>query len=116
MKTFLSITIGLVIGALAGSGTLFSASEPETKVASSEGKDHVMAQPVVHFEIAGKDGEKTREFYGKLFGWEYQLMEGMDYGLVQPAGDRSAAACPARWVAHPRTSRSMSRLTTWKNR
>lgn len=48
-----------------------------------------MAQPVVHFEIAGKDGEKTREFYGKLFGWEYQLMEGMDYGLVQPAGEGS---------------------------
>lgn len=48
-----------------------------------------MAQPVVHFEIAGKDGKKTREFYGKLFGWEYQLMEGMDYGLVQPAGEGS---------------------------
>ena len=48
-----------------------------------------MAQPVVHFEITGKDGKKTREFYGKLFGWQYQLMEGMDYGLVQPAGEGS---------------------------
>jgi hypothetical protein len=48
-----------------------------------------MAQPVVHFEIMGKDGAKTREFYGKLFGWQYQVMEEMNYGLVSPAGDGS---------------------------
>lgn len=46
-----------------------------------------MAAPVVHFEIAGKDGKKTREFYGKLFGWEYQMME--DYGLVAATGEKS---------------------------
>lgn len=48
-----------------------------------------MAQPVVHFEIMGKDGAKSREFYGKLFGWQYQVMEEMNYGLVSPAGEGS---------------------------
>ncbi|MDF1544408.1 MAG: VOC family protein [bacterium] len=48
-----------------------------------------MAQPVVHFEIMGKDGVKTREFYGKLFDWDFQVMEGMDYGLVKAAGEGS---------------------------
>ena len=48
-----------------------------------------MAQPVVHFEIAGKDPAKTREYYGKLFGWEFQMPEGMDYGLVAAAGEGS---------------------------
>ena len=48
-----------------------------------------MAQPVVHFEIMGKDGKKTRDFYGKLFDWEFQVWEGMDYGLVQPATEKS---------------------------
>ena len=44
-----------------------------------------MAQPVVHFEIAGKNGEKSREFYGKLFGWNFEVMKEVDYGLVAPA-------------------------------
>ena len=44
-----------------------------------------MAQPVVHFEIAGKNGAKSREFYGKLFGWTYEVMKEMDYGVVAAA-------------------------------
>lgn len=48
-----------------------------------------MASPVVHFEILGKDGAKTREFYGSLFDWSYQVHEGMDYGLVAAAGEKS---------------------------
>ena len=28
-----------------------------------------MGQPVVHFEIGGKDASKLREFYGNLFEW-----------------------------------------------
>ena len=89
MKTFLSITIGLVIGALAGSGTLFSASEPETKVTSSQGKDHVMAQPVVHFEIGAKDRAKSQAFYSKMFDWQFQEPPGMEYAMVGPAGEAS---------------------------
>jgi predicted enzyme related to lactoylglutathione lyase len=47
-----------------------------------------MANPVVHFEIAGSDAAKSRDFYGKLFGWEYQMFQG-DYGIVSPAGENS---------------------------
>jgi uncharacterized protein len=30
-----------------------------------------MGQPVVHFEIIGKDPAKLRSYYGGLFGWEF---------------------------------------------
>ena len=29
-----------------------------------------MGQPVVHFEVIGKDGDKLRSYYSELFGWE----------------------------------------------
>ena len=31
-----------------------------------------MAHPVVHFEIAGVDGERSVAFYRDAFGWEIQ--------------------------------------------
>jgi uncharacterized protein len=30
-----------------------------------------MGQPIVHFEIIGKDPEKLRSYYGDLFGWQF---------------------------------------------
>lgn len=30
-----------------------------------------MAQPVVHFEVIGKDPERLRQYYGALFGWVF---------------------------------------------
>jgi predicted enzyme related to lactoylglutathione lyase len=30
-----------------------------------------MGQPVVHFEVVGKDGDKLRSYYSELFGWEF---------------------------------------------
>ena len=30
-----------------------------------------MGQPIVHFEIIGKDPERLRGYYGDLFGWEF---------------------------------------------
>ena len=30
-----------------------------------------MGQPVVHFEVIGKDPGKLRSYYGELFGWEF---------------------------------------------
>jgi len=42
-----------------------------------------MTNPVVHFEIMGSDGDKLRGFYSDLFGWKFNVMEGMDYGLVE---------------------------------
>ncbi|MBU0983388.1 MAG: VOC family protein [candidate division Zixibacteria bacterium] len=48
-----------------------------------------MPKPVVHFEIAGSNAEKTTTFYSSLFDWDIRKAEGMDYGMVSPAGDRS---------------------------
>lgn len=41
-----------------------------------------MPNPVVHFEIQVKDTEAAQEFYGKLFGWDIQADNPMQYGLV----------------------------------
>ncbi len=30
-----------------------------------------MPQPVVHFEVIGKDPERLRRYFGDLFGWEF---------------------------------------------
>lgn len=30
-----------------------------------------MADPVVHFEVIGKDPERLRRYYGELFGWAF---------------------------------------------
>ncbi len=48
-----------------------------------------MAFPVVHFEIAGRDRKKSEKFYSDLFGWEIKTYEGMDYGMVDAAGEKS---------------------------
>jgi uncharacterized protein len=41
-----------------------------------------MGQPVVHFEVIGKDGEKLRSYYSELFGWEIDADNPMKYGVV----------------------------------
>ena len=41
-----------------------------------------MGQPVVHFEVIGKDGEKLREYYAELFDWNIDADNEMNYGLV----------------------------------
>lgn len=45
-----------------------------------------MGQPVVHFEVVGKDGEMLHGYYSQLFGWEIDSNNPMNYGLVQPEG------------------------------
>jgi predicted enzyme related to lactoylglutathione lyase len=42
-----------------------------------------MGQPVVHFEILGKDGEKLQRYFAELFGWEVDTNNPMNYGTVQ---------------------------------
>jgi uncharacterized protein len=42
-----------------------------------------MGNPVVWFEVMGKEGPKLRSFYGDLFGWTFDEVEGMDYGMVE---------------------------------
>jgi uncharacterized protein len=42
-----------------------------------------MGQPVVHFEVIGKDPDKLRSFYSELFGWEFgQPVGPTDYTVV----------------------------------
>ena len=41
-----------------------------------------MANPVVHFEVTGKDGKKLQSFYGGVFGWNVQADNPMNYGMV----------------------------------
>lgn len=49
-----------------------------------------MGQPVVHFEITGKDPGRLRGFFGELFGWEYDMAPAAaavsdpdDYGFIE---------------------------------
>lgn len=42
-----------------------------------------MGQPVVHFEIVGKDAQKLHGYYSELFGWEIDAGNPMNYGIVQ---------------------------------
>jgi predicted enzyme related to lactoylglutathione lyase len=42
-----------------------------------------MANPVVHFEVTGKDGKKLQEFYSKAFGWQVNADNPMNYGIVE---------------------------------
>jgi predicted enzyme related to lactoylglutathione lyase len=48
-----------------------------------------MGQPVVHFEIIGKDADKLRSYYSNLFGWEIDTNNPMNYGIVQREGNLS---------------------------
>lgn len=41
-----------------------------------------MPNPVVHFEVLGKDGKKSQKFYGDLFGWHIDSSNPMNYGVV----------------------------------
>jgi predicted enzyme related to lactoylglutathione lyase len=42
-----------------------------------------MGQPVVHFEVMGKDGAALQSFYADLFGWTFDADNPMNYGVVQ---------------------------------
>ncbi len=43
-----------------------------------------MGQPVVHFEVIGKDPDRLRSYYSELFGWEFGDPIGpTDYTLVE---------------------------------
>ncbi|MDQ4102840.1 MAG: glyoxalase [Actinomycetota bacterium] len=41
-----------------------------------------MGQPVVHFEVIGKDGAGLRSFYSDLFGWTINTDNPLNYGTV----------------------------------
>ncbi len=41
-----------------------------------------MGNPVVHFEVLGKDGEKLKSYYSEMFGWEIRSDNPMNYGII----------------------------------
>jgi predicted enzyme related to lactoylglutathione lyase len=49
-----------------------------------------MGQPVVHFEIAGKDGDKLQSYYSELFDWDIDANNEMKYGIVAREGNTNA--------------------------
>ena len=52
-----------------------------------------MGQPVVHFEVLGKDADKTQSYYSELFGWEIEPLpfeNPTQYGLVKRDGNTNA--------------------------
>ena len=49
-----------------------------------------MGQPVVHFEILGKDADKTQSYYSELFGWKIEALpfeNPTQYGTVARDGN-----------------------------
>jgi uncharacterized protein len=49
-----------------------------------------MGQPVVHFEIIGKDGDRLKGYYAELFGWQIDSDNQMGYGVVQREGNTNS--------------------------
>ncbi len=49
-----------------------------------------MGNPVIHFEVAGKDHKALANFYGKVFDWQPEhVMD--EYAMVRPVGDDGIA-------------------------
>jgi predicted enzyme related to lactoylglutathione lyase len=49
-----------------------------------------MGQPVVHFEIIGKDGAALQTFYSGLFDWSVDTNNPIGYGVVAREGNLNA--------------------------
>lgn len=49
-----------------------------------------MGQPVVHFEVIGKDGARLQSYYSELFGWQIDSENPMGYGIVQRDGNTNS--------------------------
>jgi predicted enzyme related to lactoylglutathione lyase len=43
-----------------------------------------MGQPVVHFEVTGRDPQKLRSFYGELFQWQFDTSAPVAEAISQP--------------------------------
>jgi predicted enzyme related to lactoylglutathione lyase len=50
-----------------------------------------MGQPVVHFEVIGKDGPKLRDYYSELFDWQFgDTMGPTNYAPLPREGNTNA--------------------------
>jgi predicted enzyme related to lactoylglutathione lyase len=48
-----------------------------------------MQNPVVHFEVIGRDGPALQRYYSELFGWQIDANAELGYGAVAPPPDRA---------------------------
>jgi predicted enzyme related to lactoylglutathione lyase len=49
-----------------------------------------MGYPVVHFEVMGKDAEKTQRFYADMFEWDVDAANPLNYGVVDHEKNEAA--------------------------
>jgi predicted enzyme related to lactoylglutathione lyase len=49
-----------------------------------------MGQPVIHFEVTGKDVDKLKSYYSELFDWDIDSNNDMGYGVIQRDGNTNA--------------------------
>jgi predicted enzyme related to lactoylglutathione lyase len=47
-----------------------------------------MTHPVMWFEVLGTDGGSLRKFYGDLFGWTFDVIPQIDYGVANTGDTR----------------------------
>src|SRR5215217_451237 len=74
-------------------------------VTSTERRDS-MGQPVVHFEVIGRDGPKLQSYYAELFGWEIDADNPMKYGIVAREPNVSAEGVGIGGDVGPRPERA----------
>jgi uncharacterized protein len=43
-----------------------------------------MAQPVVHFEVIGKEPARLRSYYAQLFGWDFDTSSPVSEAVSEP--------------------------------
>jgi len=61
-----------------------------------------MAQPVVHFEVIGKDPTRLRKYFSELFGWQFdvpspvahEVSERENYGFLNLVTSADGAGIP----------------------
>jgi predicted enzyme related to lactoylglutathione lyase len=46
-----------------------------------------MANPICHFEFCSDDPEKCKQFYGSVFGWEFDNQSMPDYTLINTGSE-----------------------------
>ena len=49
-----------------------------------------MGQPVVHFEVIGKDAARLQSYYSELFGWEIDANNPLNYGVIAREGNTNS--------------------------
>jgi predicted enzyme related to lactoylglutathione lyase len=60
-----------------------------------------MAGKLVHFEIPAKDTARSKEFYGSLFGWQFQNYGEMDYHMTQVDDQQGGAVSGMQEGSNP---------------